>query len=398
LEIVGRVGLAPPFIYDALGRRIQKKDLVDPNNTRLYYHNHNWQVLCGYDNSNNVKSFFIYGNYIDEVVYMFDFTTLFYGYFVHDHLYSPAALTDSSGTVLERYEYDAYGNCSILEPNFAPDPDGKSDYGNPYLFTGRRLDILDNSSLKIQYNRNRYYDYYTGRWLTQDPLGITPNPQKPNEFGITNQYRDGINLYEYVMSRATSGLDPKGLKWCPLWPFCRGRGCCGVCGHKLSKSVFKEMEEDLKEDFERELEKDPDAKDKICGFLSGFYTPWGWEIVELHEPENWMTSGCGTKGCFDTVEINGKCYITHEVNYYLWGLANRLCGVPKIKAMIWAFAWSIDKPDRPHCKVIWTEAGYAGRVSVVGCTLDNCETSCDRRLRTLTPYLRGLHESIRWGK
>jgi hypothetical protein len=42
------------------------------------------------------------------------------------------------------------------------------------LFTGRRVDILDNGSLKIQYNRNRYYDYYTGRWLTHDPLGINP--------------------------------------------------------------------------------------------------------------------------------------------------------------------------------------------------------------------------------
>jgi len=29
----------------------------------------------------------------------------------------------------ERYDYDAYGNCHILEPNFADDPDGKSDYG-----------------------------------------------------------------------------------------------------------------------------------------------------------------------------------------------------------------------------------------------------------------------------
>jgi|GEM_PF-5436076 len=73
-------------------------------------------------------------------------------YYVHDHLYSPAVLAGSSGTVFERYEYDAYGNCYVLEPNFAPDPDGESDYGNPYLFTGRRVDILDSGSLKIQYN------------------------------------------------------------------------------------------------------------------------------------------------------------------------------------------------------------------------------------------------------
>ncbi|MHC4573042.1 MAG: hypothetical protein ACYS76_02730 [Planctomycetota bacterium] len=42
---------------------------------------------------------------------------------------------------------------------------------NPDLFTDRRVDILDNGSLKIQYNRNRYYNYHTGRWLSHDPSG-----------------------------------------------------------------------------------------------------------------------------------------------------------------------------------------------------------------------------------
>jgi len=79
------------------------------------------------------------------------------------------------------------------------------------LFTGRRVDILDNGSLKLQYNRNRYYDQYTGRWLTQDPLGITPNPQKPNRFGVIDQYDDGLNLYEAVGSNPLIRSDPWGL-------------------------------------------------------------------------------------------------------------------------------------------------------------------------------------------
>ncbi|MHC4464055.1 MAG: hypothetical protein ACYS6W_15445 [Planctomycetota bacterium] len=41
-----------------------------PNNSRRYYYNYNRQVLCGYDDSNSVKSFFIYGSYIDEVLLM----------------------------------------------------------------------------------------------------------------------------------------------------------------------------------------------------------------------------------------------------------------------------------------------------------------------------------------
>jgi len=99
-------------------------------------------------------------------------------------------------TVLERYEYDAYGNPTIWNADFTTER-ANSNYGNPYLFTGRRTDILDSGSLKIQYNRNRYYDYYTGRWLTHDPLS----------------YRDSMNMYEYVISKPNISLDPYGLCW-----------------------------------------------------------------------------------------------------------------------------------------------------------------------------------------
>jgi len=179
-----------------------------------YYYNDNWQVLCEYDDAGTPRRWFAYGNYVDEVLIMSVNSSPIYSYFkyyVHDHLYSPVALTNSAGSVEERYEYDAYGNCHILEPNFADDPDGQSDYGNPYLFTGRRLDILDNGSLKLQYNRNRYYDQYTGRWLTHDPLGTIPDGGEFNAFYIPEQYKDGMNTYQYVLSNPNISVDPYGL-------------------------------------------------------------------------------------------------------------------------------------------------------------------------------------------
>ncbi len=90
-------------------------------------------------------------------------------FYIHDHLYSPVALTDYSGTILERYEYDAYGSPTIWNADFTTER-ANSNYGNTYLFTGRRTDYLDSGSLKIQYNRNRYYDYYTGRFKTHDRM------------------------------------------------------------------------------------------------------------------------------------------------------------------------------------------------------------------------------------
>jgi hypothetical protein len=45
--------------------------------------------------------------------------------------------------VSQRHEYDAYGQVHILDANYADDADGLSDYNNPYMFTGRRVDFLE---------------------------------------------------------------------------------------------------------------------------------------------------------------------------------------------------------------------------------------------------------------
>jgi YD repeat-containing protein len=56
------------YSYDALGRRIEKKDCVTSANTRRYYYNNNWQILAEYNGSNTFKNWYAYGNYIDEVL------------------------------------------------------------------------------------------------------------------------------------------------------------------------------------------------------------------------------------------------------------------------------------------------------------------------------------------
>jgi hypothetical protein len=61
-------------------------------------------------------------------------------YYHQNTLFSVCALSDASGSVIERYRFDAYGGCTVLGADGGADADGLSDVKNPYLFTGRRLD------------------------------------------------------------------------------------------------------------------------------------------------------------------------------------------------------------------------------------------------------------------
>jgi RHS repeat-associated protein len=199
------------YAYDSLGRRILKSDYKTTSNSRYYYYNYNWQILDEYVVTTVLNQEYVYGNYIDEVLYKKYFPPIGYNkYFLHDHLYSVVAIASTSGDVNERYEYDAYGTPTIWDAGFTTKKSSPGFF-NTYLFTGRQVDILNSGSLKIQYNRNRFYDYSTGRWLTLDPFGITPNAPKPNVFDKSIQYTSGLNLYEYVMSDPILRMDPKGL-------------------------------------------------------------------------------------------------------------------------------------------------------------------------------------------
>ena len=154
-------------------------------------------MLCEKDGSGDTQRWFVYGNYIDEVLVMSDTSgaSAVDYYYTADHLYSAAALLDDTGDVLERYEYDAYGELRYLDADFTLKASQSSAYDNPYYFTGRRLDVLDGGDLTLQHNRHRTYDPETGRWLTHDPIG----------------YDDGMNLYQYVHNNPVLTTDPLGL-------------------------------------------------------------------------------------------------------------------------------------------------------------------------------------------
>ncbi|TVR45715.1 MAG: RHS repeat-associated core domain-containing protein [Planctomycetota bacterium] len=106
-----------------------------------------------------------------------------------NHRYTIQALTDDTGTVVERYSYTAYGSWTVLDA--AGNAKAVQESLQPYGYTGRRYD----SETDQWYFRARYFDAELGRFISRDPLG----------------YVDGMSMYRGYF--VPGGMDPSGTEW-----------------------------------------------------------------------------------------------------------------------------------------------------------------------------------------
>jgi RHS repeat-associated protein len=188
------------YQYDALSRRVMK--IADPAaviSSTVYYYDGD-RVIQEQNSLAVGPATYVYGNYVDEIL------TMDLGgatsYYHQNALWSVEAITDGTGAAVERYAYDAYGAITVMDGSFnpiMPNPWGTphSAIGNPYLFTGQRLD----EDTGIYYYKARYYDSVKGRFLQRDSLG----------------YVDSMNLYAYAGNRPTFFTDPFGESGVPPW-------------------------------------------------------------------------------------------------------------------------------------------------------------------------------------
>jgi RHS repeat-associated protein len=119
-------------------------------------------------------------------------------YFYHqDANYRVVALTNESGGVVERYEYDAYGEPRVYGGVGSGSVElggllAVSSVGNPYMHQGLRRD----DETGMHENRMRVLHSRLGRFIQRDPLG----------------FRDSMNWFEYIHSSSWDYLDPLGLQ------------------------------------------------------------------------------------------------------------------------------------------------------------------------------------------
>jgi RHS repeat-associated protein len=105
-------------------------------------------------------------------------------WYLTDRLGSVRDLIDGTGALKDHLDYSTFGQ-QIYESN--------PGYADRYTYASREVD----SAIKLEYNRARYYDASTGRWMSQDPMGFDAGDS---------------NLYRYANNGAINSTDPTGLQ------------------------------------------------------------------------------------------------------------------------------------------------------------------------------------------
>ena len=108
-------------------------------------------------------------------------------------------MLDTSGAVVVKYTYDAWGNNEVSNANNVIITD-ENHIGNlnPFRYRGYYYD----TDTKLYYLKTRYYDPEAGRFISQDGVEYL-DPDAIN----------GLNLYAYCENNPVMNVDPNGNKW-----------------------------------------------------------------------------------------------------------------------------------------------------------------------------------------
>jgi RHS repeat-associated protein len=164
------------FTYDAEDRRIGKS----VNGTQSWFGYDLKNSYIDFNSSGSVIMRYLMGLGLDQLYARFDGTNT--AFYLTDNIGSVRVITNTSGSVLDQLTYWVFGGIQN-ETNSAN--------GDRFKFSAREWD----SEIGLQFNRQRYYNPATGRWQSQDSLGLKAGD---------------ANLYRYVTNDPTTSSDPTG--------------------------------------------------------------------------------------------------------------------------------------------------------------------------------------------
>jgi RHS repeat-associated protein len=162
------------FKYDPFGRRIEK---ISPTTTSVFAYDGDNLVETVNASGAEVASY-AQGDNIDEPLAMDRSGTV--DYYEQDGIGSVTSLTNAAGALAQTYTFDSFGNTT----------NSSGSLTNFFRYTGREFD----TETGLYFDRARYLDPSTGRFLSEDPL----------EFG------GEFNFYRYVENNPVLLIDPFG--------------------------------------------------------------------------------------------------------------------------------------------------------------------------------------------
>ena len=176
------------YRYDGLGRRVTTWKLN--NAAELWMYSQAGQMLfsstwegSGYLNHKTHQHVYLAGSLVASIDRAWPSNTVLATKYQHtDALGSPVAVTNETGQVIERMDYEPWG-AIIGKPNH-----------NGIGYTGHVMD----GATGLTYMQQRYYDQSVGRFLSVDP--VTANPNTGAMF----------NRYEYAYNSPYKFFDPDG--------------------------------------------------------------------------------------------------------------------------------------------------------------------------------------------